>query len=151
MFGKSFKVELDFDTHELMFIIDDFLRKNGISHFNHVEAHKIRCMGDAGMGIFEIEKKVDRDKKKKLYVEANSPISAEILENLIASALDYIRENELYEVQEEKEEEIIVIPLDNIGADCIHDYHFLKEEDFLGIEVNIFQCANCNKLEFYKK
>lgn len=151
MFGKNFVIELKFDTHDLLYIISDFLKSNGISHFNNIEGNKLRGYGDAGMGVFEIEKKVDRDKILKLFVEANSPVSADILENLIDAALEHIEENKLYErivvIDEENEIEEIHEDQDK----CLHDFQLVKEDELFGMEVNVYMCSKCQKIEFYKK
>lgn len=151
MFGKNFVIELKFDTHDLLYIISDFLKSNGISHFNNIEGNKLRGYGDAGMGVFEIEKRVDRDKILKLFVEANSPVSADILENLIDAALEHIEENKLYErivvIDEENEIEEIHEGQDN----CLHDFQLVKEDELFGMEVNVYICSKCQKIEFYKK
>lgn len=151
MFGKNFVIELKFDTHDLLYIISDFLKSNGISHFNNIEGNKLRGYGDAGMGIFEIEKRVDRDKILKLFVEANSPVSADILENLIDAALEHIEENKLYErivvIDEENEIEEIHEDQDK----CLHDFQLVKEDELFGMEVNVYMCSKCQKIEFYKK
>ncbi len=157
MFGKNFTIDLDYDSHELLYIISDFLKEKGISYFNTIEGNKLRGNGDAGMGIFEIEKILDRDKNLKLFVEANSNISAEILDNLITMALEYIEENNLYEkpAMEINEIENIQIKLENEEdkriENCSHDYTLIKEEDFMGIDISVYHCKKCNKLEFYKK
>ena len=49
------------------------------------------------MGVFQIEKRIDRDKILKLFVEANSPVSADILKNLIEMTLEHIEENKFLE------------------------------------------------------
>ncbi|MDD4342975.1 MAG: hypothetical protein PHH19_01230 [Eubacteriales bacterium] len=151
MFGKNFVIELKFDTHDLLYIISDFLKSNGISHFNNIEGNKLRGYGDAGMGVFEIEKRVDRDKILKLFVEANSPVSADILENLIDAALEHIEENKLYErivvIDEENEIEEIHEDQDK----CLHDFQLVKEDELFGMEVNVYMCSKCQKIEFYKK
>ncbi len=151
MFGKNLVIELKFDTHDLLYIINDFLKSNGISHFNNIEGNKLRGYGDAGMGVFEIEKRVDRDKILKLFVEANSPVSADILENLIDAALEHIEENKLYErivvIDEENEIEEIHEDQDK----CLHDFQLVKEDELFGMEVNVYMCSKCQKIEFYKK
>lgn len=151
MFGKNFVIELKFDTHDLLYIISDFLKSNGISHFNNIEGNKLRGYGDAGMGVFEIEKRVDRDKILKLFVEANSPVSADILENLIDAALEHIEENKLYErivvIDEENEIEEIHEDQDK----CLHDFQLVKVDELFGMEVNVYMCSKCQKIEFYKK
>ncbi|NCC81323.1 MAG: hypothetical protein EOM04_03530 [Clostridia bacterium] len=151
MFGKNLVIELKFDTHDLLYIISDFLKSNGISHFNNIEGNKLRGYGDAGMGVFEIEKRVDRDKILKLFVEANSPVSADILENLIDAALEHIEENKLYErivvIDEENEIEEIHEDQDK----CLHDFQLVKEDELFGMEVNVYMCSKCQKIEFYKK
>jgi len=151
LFGKNFVIELKFDTHDLLYIISDFLKSNGISHFNNIEGNKLRGYGDAGMGVFEIEKRVDRDKILKLFVEANSPVSADILENLIDAALEHIEENKLYErivvIDEENEIEEIHEDQDK----CLHDFQLVKEDELFGMEVNVYMCSKCQKIEFYKK
>jgi hypothetical protein len=151
LFGKNFVIELKFDTHDLLYIINDFLKSNGISHFNNIEGNKLRGYGDAGMGVFEIEKRVDRDKILKLFVEANSPVSADILENLIDAALEHIEENKLYErivvIDEENEIEEIHEDQDK----CLHDFQLVKEDELFGMEVNVYMCSKCQKIEFYKK
>lgn len=151
MFGKNLVIELKFDTHDLLYIISDFLKSNGISHFNNIEGNKLRGYGDAGMGVFEIEKRVDRDKILKLFVEANSPVSADILENLIDAALEHIEENKLYEriVVIDEENEIEEIPEDQ--DKCLHDFQLVKEDELFGMEVNVYICSKCQKIEFYKK
>lgn len=151
MFGKNFVIELKFDTHDLLYIISDFLKSNGISHFNNIEGNKLRGYGDAGMGVFEIEKRVDRDKILKLFVEANSPVSADILENLIDAALEHIEENKLYEriVVIDEENEIEEIHEDQ--NKCLHDFQLVKEDELFGMEVNVYMCSKCQKIEFYKK
>jgi len=151
LFGKNLVIELKFDTHDLLYIISDFLKSNGISHFNNIEGNKLRGYGDAGMGVFEIEKRVDRDKILKLFVEANSPVSADILENLIDAALEHIEENKLYErivvIDEENEIEEIHEDQDK----CLHDFQLVKEDELFGMEVNVYMCSKCQKIEFYKK
>lgn len=154
MFGKNYIIDLDFDTHELLYIISDFLKSNGISHFNNIEGNKLKGFGDAGMGIFMIEKKIDRDKKQRLYIEANSPMSADILKNLVDAALEHIEENKLYEVKEEDSFEEDAMSLDDNNKEkevCKHDYEIIKQGELLGVEVDIYQCKKCNKLEFYKR
>lgn len=150
MFGKIFSIDLKFDSHELLYIINDFLKSNGISHFNNIEGNKLRGNGDAGMGVFEIEKRRDRDKILRLHVETNSSTSADILKNLIEIVLEHMEENELYEVLEE-EEEIIEKPEAEKKEVCNHDFHLLKEDELFGIKVEVYHCDKCNKLEFYKK
>lgn len=161
MFRKNFSIDLEYDSHELLYIISDFLKEKGISYFNTIEGNKLRGNGDAGMGIFEIEKVTDRDKNLKLFVEANSNISADILGNLITMALEHVEENHLFEKpitqiekledieidlgNEEKEEE------DSKIKKCHHEYEIIKEEEFMGIDIIVYHCKNCNKLEFYKK
>lgn len=154
LFGRSFTVELSADSHQLLYVIDDFLKQNGISYINQVEPTKLRGYGDAGMGIFEIEKRKDREKQLKLYVDTNSPISAAILENLILNVLDYMEENNLYESDEKLDKEEDTLPTGDIEKEailCEHKYTFLKEEELFGLEVSVFICDQCKKLEFYKK
>lgn len=149
MFGNNFIVDLDFDSHELLYVINDLLKEKGISYINTMDEKKLRGYGDAGMGIFEMEKKIDRDKNFKLHVETNSQISSEILKNLIDMALEHIEENNLYIRQEEEiketEKEISEKKV------CSHEYKLIREEEFMGIDLNVYLCSNCNKLEFYKK
>ncbi len=153
MFGKRFTVNLSGDSHQLLYIIDDFLKKNGISYINQVEPTKLRGYGDAGMGIFEIEKRRDREKQLKLYVETNSPISADILENLILNALEYMEENSLFDAEEveQKKEALVLEVEEKEQVHCEHDLVHLKDEEFLGLDISVFLCQKCNKLEFYKK
>ncbi len=157
MFGKNFTIELKFDAHDLLYIISDFLKSNGISHFNNIDGNKLRGYGDAGMGVFQIEKRIDRDKILKLFVEANSPVSADILKNLIEMTLEHIEENKLYEnivgeiSEAEAENEVSSQTIIAGEVICNHDYQFIKEDELLGMEVNVYLCSNCQKIEFYKK
>lgn len=159
MFGKNFTVDLEYDSHQLLFIISDFLKEKGISYFNTIEGNKLRGNGDAGMGIFEIEKVIDRDKNLKLFVEANSNISAEILTNLITMALEHVEENNLFDksIVQIEEVEDKEIDLENEEKDedskikkCHHEYENIKEEEFMGIDIIVYHCKKCNKLEFFK-
>lgn len=159
MFGKKFTIDLEFDTHELLFIINDFLKEKGISYSNTLEGNKLRGYGDAGMGVFQIEKKIDRDKNLKLYVEANSAISADILNGIIELALEHIEENNLYETSKETLNLLEVISPED-GEEkikneekeiCSHKFNLIKEDKIMDIEVSIYQCENCNKLEFFRR
>jgi len=145
LFGKSFSIELKFDTHDLLYIISDSLKSNGISHFNNIEGNKLRGLGDAGMGVFEIEKKVDRDKILRLFVEANSPVSADILKNLIEMTLDNIEE-----VPQIAKDEVIEENFSEIDK-CSHDFQLVKEDELFGMEVSVYLCSKCQKIIFYKK
>lgn len=154
MFGKRFTVDLEADSHQLLYIVDDFLKKNGISYINQVEPEHLRGYGDAGMGIFEIEKRRDRERQLKLYVDTNSPMSAQILENLILNVLEHMEENDLYDKPEEKEGtkegSDLTEDKEELGR-CDHDYSLLKEDSFLGLEIELYLCKKCNKIEIYKK
>lgn len=157
MIGKQKVIDLEHDSYELLFVIEDYLKKNGISYSNKIEGNKLQGYGDAGMGIFIIEKIQDRYKNIKLYVDTNSGMSEEILISLIDMAIEHVTENDLWDKEEiELDKNASLEAKGEIEAvaekkDCKHDFHLMKEEEFMGMEISVFHCKNCNKLELYKK
>ena len=146
MFGNAV-VELKYDLEEILFLIDDSLKEHGISHFNNVSGNRLKGYGDAGMGIFEIEKKRDKDKKTKLFITANSKVSVDILENVIHFTFDQIEEKGL---DTAKKEETQKESTENSCSFGKHELEYLKTDEIAGMQVNIFICKNCSKIEFFK-
>ena len=150
MFGAIIKMELKHDTRDLLHRIDEQLKAQGVSYFNKIDNNKLRGYGDAGMGIFEIERKEDADLSYKLFIDANSPTSAEILENIVLITYDAMEEQGYPEELLFGKEQLRT---ETVANDCTagnHQFELIKEDNLFDIPVAVYLCSECNKLEMYK-
>ena len=150
MFGAIITLDIPYDTRDLLFRIDEQLKSHGISYFNKIDSNKLRGYGDAGLGIFEIERKEGQDLQYRLHIDANNVSSAEILENIVLLTFDLMEEEDLDPALLHNNQ---VVVTEQIKEDCSlggHTLELLKEEELTGIPVRIFVCTKCSKIEMYK-
>ena len=150
MFG-DFELELEWDADNILEEIVRNLKKEGISYRNNIEGNILRGFGDAGIGLFVIEKKTDKNLNSWLVVKPNSATTAQILRSIIELTLE-----ELEQESEKTEQGIPKVAPEtdsvriSLCSSCKGELVFTKKAIFLDMKVEIFTCNACGRIEFYR-
>lgn len=140
-------VDIEVESDNLMIEIDENLKKYGLSHRNSIEGDTLRGFGDAGVGVFFIQRKRDDDNRFKLFLETNNEDTAGMILNIFQITFEELRQK-VESVENIVDKEVVKKDIMVCSA-CQDDAVYLKDDTLFGIKVAVYICRKCKKVEIY--